>query len=329
MNLHNDRDAFSALISSIHEKTNLREDILEKDYYVVLFLEELAQMQSEGLPAYFRGGTALYKALKTMNRFSEYIDLSVDTRNCSRTQNDKLLEKATKKYKSLLRRPELGRTNRSEVIAIYSYEPIVKYSTDDVLNRFGTIMVEATSFTISEPVEKMEVSTLLYDFADEEAKIILRERFDVKPFMITTMTLERIFVDKLFAAEAYFRKAKEEKRALEAAKHIYDIVVMYEHPRIEALFNNDILLGDLLKIRMLEEQNRLDGIPDIYPSEFVFFTGLSHNKGIKEAYNRMEKIYIFDASDKIDFIKLSSIVELIGERLGNNPVWEKLQKPRF
>lgn len=31
----------------------------------------------EGLPAYFKGGTALYKALKTTNRFSEDIDFSV------------------------------------------------------------------------------------------------------------------------------------------------------------------------------------------------------------------------------------------------------------
>lgn len=57
-----------------------RTDVLEKDYYVVLTLKELAGMQKDDLPAFFKGGTALYKALKTTNRFSEDIDLSVDTR---------------------------------------------------------------------------------------------------------------------------------------------------------------------------------------------------------------------------------------------------------
>lgn len=133
MNLHLDTTAFQVLLNDIHDKTGYRLDVLEKDYYVVLLLKELAAMQDEGLKAYFKGGTALYKALKTTNRFSEDIDLSVDTRDLSRTQNDKQLEKATKKYSSLERLPEEGKTNRSEVIAVYRYSPITGYDKDDAL----------------------------------------------------------------------------------------------------------------------------------------------------------------------------------------------------
>ena len=97
MKLHLDKEAFRVLIDTIHTQTGYRSDVLEKDYYVSLILKELAEKQSNGLPAYFKRGTALYKALKTTNRFSEDIDLSVDTRNCSRTQNDRRLEQATKK----------------------------------------------------------------------------------------------------------------------------------------------------------------------------------------------------------------------------------------
>ena len=118
MKLHLDRDAFRVLIEDVHNKTGYRTDVLEKDYYVVLILKELAEKQEAGLLAYFKGGTALYKALKTTNRFSEDIDLSVDTRQCSRTQNDKRLEQAAKKYVSLARDPSAGKTNRSEVVAV-------------------------------------------------------------------------------------------------------------------------------------------------------------------------------------------------------------------
>ena len=97
MKLHLDKAAFRVLLNAVHEKTGYRTDVLEKDYYVVLILRELSEFQNAGLPAYFKGGTALYKALKTTNRFSEDIDISVDTKNCSRSQNDKRLEKATKK----------------------------------------------------------------------------------------------------------------------------------------------------------------------------------------------------------------------------------------
>ena len=89
MNLHLDKNAFRVLLEDVHKRTGYRADVLEKDYYVVMFLKELSDFQSE---AYFKGGTALYKALKMTNRFSEDIDLSVDTRGCSRTQGDKRLE---------------------------------------------------------------------------------------------------------------------------------------------------------------------------------------------------------------------------------------------
>lgn len=41
MKLHKDTDAFKVLISNVSERTGYREDVLEKDYYVTLILEEL------------------------------------------------------------------------------------------------------------------------------------------------------------------------------------------------------------------------------------------------------------------------------------------------
>ena len=53
MKLHKDINAFITLLDDIHNKTGYRSDVLEKDYYVVLLLEELANKQKEGLLAYF------------------------------------------------------------------------------------------------------------------------------------------------------------------------------------------------------------------------------------------------------------------------------------
>lgn len=256
MKLHLDKAAFRVLIDMIHERTGYREDVLEKDYYVTLILKELAAKQSQGLPAYFKGGTALYKALKTTNRFSEDIDLSVDTKACSRTQSDKRLEQATKKFTGLLRDVQAGRTNRSEIIAVYGYDPIAAYDATDALQRFGKLKIEATSFTISEPVESMEVAPMLYDLASEEQKLILKQEFDVAPFLIQTISLERAFIDKLFAAEAYTRKSADPHRAFEAAKHLYDLAVMSNLNRIRELYETPTQMKHLLSIRMEEEANR-------------------------------------------------------------------------
>lgn len=61
MKLHQDTNAFRVLIEDVHSRTGYRADVLEKDYYVVLVLSELAAKQKDGLPAYFKGGTALYE----------------------------------------------------------------------------------------------------------------------------------------------------------------------------------------------------------------------------------------------------------------------------
>lgn len=321
MKLHVDKDAFRVLIGQISEKTGYRQDVIEKDYYVTMILWELAIFQQDGLPAYFKGGTALYKALHSVRRFSEDIDLSVDIRNCSRTQGDKRLNKATKKYTCLPRNFEEGYSNRSEVISYYNYIPLFEYDSNDVLQRFGNVKIEATSFTISEPYEKLTVSPIVYDKAKIEQKKILKDNFDVFPFDILTMTMERIFVDKLFAAEAYTRNVEKEHRAFEASKHIYDLAVIFDEPRIKSLIENDKLMSQLLSIRLKEEQNRLDGIPGIFPKDFIFFDKACNNSLIKRAYKTMQNQYVFIAKERINIDDAAEKMILIKSRLAKSKSW--------
>ena len=98
--------------------------------------------------------------------------LSVNTGK-NNSQNKKILKEATKTYEcpGITRNKELGVTNRSEVISYYNYNSVVDYDNDDALQRFGTIKIEATSFTISEPTTKLEITPLLYNFSTEKNKI--------------------------------------------------------------------------------------------------------------------------------------------------------------
>lgn len=324
MKLHEDKKSFQVLLDDIHEKTGYRLDVLEKDYYVVLILEELAKKQKEGLPAYFKGGTALYKALHTTNRFSEDIDLSVDTRGCSRTQSDKRLENATKKYTSLERVVRQGFTNRSEVVTVYSYEPITAYDKEDALQRFGKLKIEATSFTISEPVMNMEVSAMIYELATDDQKKILREQYDVKPVQVQTITVERVFIDKLFATEAYVRKREIKTKAFEAAKHIYDLAVMSKLPLTRKLLKNKVLLEKLLIIRMKEEINRHDGIPKVSPNEFIFFDDIRDNNLIINAYEIMQRQYVLRDCDRITYTEALEALKNIEIMLKATDVWNKV-----
>ena len=103
----------------------------------------------------------------------------------------------------------------------------------------------------------LEIVPLLYELATIEQKKILSNVYDVRPFEIKTITVERIFVDKLFAAESYVRKADVKNKAFEAAKHIYDLTIMAKLPNIIKLINEEELLNKILTIRLKEELDRL------------------------------------------------------------------------
>lgn len=329
MKLHLNQDAFRVLIEQVSERTGYRQDVIEKAYYVSMLLRELAQFQrDDGLPAYFKGGTALYKALHSVRRFSEDVDLSVDVQNCSRTQGDKRLERATKKYTCMERNHDEGRTNRSEVVTYYHYLPVVTYDSHDVLQRFGKVKVEATSFTISEPYEPVVIAPLIYEQAEPDQQLILLQQFDVSPFEILTMTIERIFIDKLFAAEAYTRSAAQEHHAFEASKHIYDLAVISHEPRIVSFLQNKEQLTKLLTIRLTEEKNRLDGIPGVLPKDFTFFEKSCADTHIMKAYATMQNQYVFIPDDRIPLDEAQYRLHGLQDQLNQNPAWSLTAIPQ-
>jgi hypothetical protein len=299
MRLHEDKYSFLNVINLIHEASGIRRDILEKDYYVSLLLKELSEKQKD-LPAYFKGGTALYKAQKHIRRFSEDIDLTVCVDNCSNSQAKKRLELATKKYQSLQRttRKELEENRKGSITTVYDYLPLVQVDSEDPLQRFGYVKVEGTSFTVSEPFTALEIEPILYTYATEEQKRILQEQFSVEPFHVNTIRLERIFADKIFAAEFYY----ERKMYFDVAKHIYDVSVMLEIPQIQKLMDNRTEFLRMLGYKRLEETRRTgSNLAERGFSEFVIFNGLADNTDLQADYENMQKNYVFAEKDILPF----------------------------
>lgn len=299
MKLHEDKYSFLNIIGIIHEASGIREDIIEKDYYVTLLLKELSEKQGE-LPAYFKGGTALYKAQKSIRRFSEDIDLTICIDGCSNSQAKKRLEMATKKYKSLPRtmRKDLEDDRKGSITAVYDYVPLVTVDAKDPLQRFGYVKVEGTSFTVSEPFSPLEVEPILYTYATTKEREILREQFCVEPFSVNTIRLERIFADKIFAAEFYF----EREMYFDVAKHIYDVSIMLDIAEIKVMLDDNMVFQEMLQYKRLEETRRTGSdLAEKKFSDFKIFDGLLENGKLKDAYTNMEKNYVFAEKDTLTF----------------------------
>lgn len=299
MRLHQDPTSFQTILLTQSERTGIRADILEKDYYVTLMLEELSRKQLV-IPAYFKGGTALYKALGSIRRFSEDIDLTVvlDV-GMSNTQKKKRLEAASKGFQCLKRNREDGATIEypGSITTTYDYHSIVSFDKDDTLQRFERIKIEATSFTVSEPHRPTTIEAILLSFATREERQVLASVFEVEPFSITTVTLERIFIDKVFAVEFYFSRGK----FFDTAKHLYDLVVLLKDKRIQAVTTNHEELDTLISLKRKEEKARKDSdLSARKIGDFSYLYRLDADEIMQREFARMQKVYLFDNQYQLD-----------------------------
>lgn len=289
MKLHESKDDFSHIIGAVKNRTGIREDILEKDYYVCLFLQEIAEKQAD-VKMYFKGGTALYKITDEPRRFSEDIDLTVDVRGLSNTQAKKHLERASQKLEALprLKGDAMEENNKGSITAVYGYTSAFG-SREDALQRFGKVKVEATSFTVSEPVSTYNVSSMLYKYADENERKIL-DNVSCSPINIQAISLERMFADKLLAAEFYL----ERNNLFDVAKHVYDIHVLMSDKKIQEMLSNDQSIINYLSYKRIEERNRIGSdLADKPLKDLMLFSSLIGN-GFEQEFTVMQNIYVFD-----------------------------------
>lgn len=289
MKLHEDKEYFKNVVDYISEVSGIEGDVVEKDYYVCLMLGEIASKQND-IPMSFKGGTALYKISSEMRRFSEDIDLTVNTANMSGNQAKKTLEKASNKFESMprLKGDDMEENRKGSITAVYGYDSIYPDKKDQ-LQRFGKIKVETTSFTVSEPVKKYQIEPLIFSYASEEQREDLKA-YEMHPFLINTISLERMFVDKILAAEFYI----ERNNWFDVAKHLYDIHFMLGFKEIQKLLDDDDTLIRLLSYKRAEETERKGSDLDLKPlADLSIYEIIDNSNELCTAFDKMQEVYVF------------------------------------
>lgn len=159
MKLHNNKEKFLNIINQISIDRNIDLALIEKDYYITLFLKELVNSMPHII---FKGGTSLSKCYKIINRFSEDVDLTLDY-NYS-TQGLKKLLKST--IVNIGNKLNFKILNIDEIRSRRDYNCyIIKYPTQHLANVLKPyILIETTYITESFPTEQREVSSIIYEY---------------------------------------------------------------------------------------------------------------------------------------------------------------------
>ena len=308
MYLHLKEKEFKNFLQIIKERTNIDADIIEKDYYVCAVLKELSKKQ-DYLKAYFKGGTAVYKILENMNRFSEDIDLTVKVLSEeSNTRNKKRLKESALGYRleglELIKEECID--NKGSITGMYKYNSV--YADSEIpLQRAGKIQVESTSFTVSEPTEKYYIEPLLYKLASDEEKKILEEKFDISKVEIEIIKLERMFIDKIFAAEFYYIR----NMYMDVSKHLYDISILFNNDKIQKLLENKEELLKLIEYKRQEEKVRIGGIDEnTQIKDFNYFKLKFSDELIKE-FENMQNKYVLNDKYKVSIDEVKNVLKQI------------------
>ena len=320
MKLHLNKKLFRDIIDTLNTRTGIAIDIIEKDYYVCILLKELSKRQNE-LKAYFKGETAIYKILNTMNRFSEDIDLTVKVlTEESNTRNKKRLKQSALGYniEGLELIKEECIDNKGSITGMYRYNSV--YSDSEIpLQRAGKIQVEATSFTVSEPTEKYYIESLIYKLANNSEKKILEEQFDVSKIEIEIIKLERMFIDKIFAAEFYYIR----DMYMDTAKHIYDISILFYNEKIQNLLNNDEELNKLIKYKRQEEKARIGGIDENTQIKNFNYLKLNFSYSLIKEFENMQNKYVLNDKYKVSIDEVKYILKQLYNKLCKQDISKK------
>lgn len=218
--LHNDQALFEQVLLRVSEDTGIEASIIEKDYYVTLFLRRIVTKLPNII---FKGGTSLSKCYKLINRFSEDIDLNIETESHPTEGQRKNLKEVIvsiiDEFGFTLANPENIRSRRDYNRYIVDYPTIFQTS---YLKEH--LIVETAVYIKAYPCKQMLASSLIYDYLERNGYTELIEQYDLQPFALNVQSAERTLIDKVFALGDYYLS----DAVYEHSRHVYDIYKLME-----------------------------------------------------------------------------------------------------
>ena len=207
MILHEDKENFDIAISAASRHFNVSPAIIEKDYFVTLVLNELTKKVPELL---FKGGTSLSKCFKIIDRFSEDIDITLSCENLSQAKRKNLKNAILTVCENL----ELKIVNEKDIKSRRDYNCyVVDYlSKNSLLGLNPQLLIETSFIVKSFPEEIKDASSMIYDYLKINGNDETIKKYGLEPFSIRVQTLERTFIDKVFALCDYMLDKKVSKQ---------------------------------------------------------------------------------------------------------------------
>lgn len=222
----------------------------------------------------FKGGTALSKCHKLIERFSEDIDMVVLRKE---GENDNQLKKKIRAISKVVEKviPEIeveGLTNKRGNIrkTVHQYKKLFEGDFGQVREH---VVVEATWLGNFEPFSDMQVSSYIYEMMKSKGQDELIEQYKMGPFTIQVLSKLRTFCEKIMSLVRFSRTEEPIDDLRKKIRHVYDIHQMLKDKEVQQFFESSDFDDMLIKVGnddMIGYKNNNNWIPE-HPSTAIIF----------------------------------------------------------
>ena len=249
MNLHANKQLFQDAVIATAQRFNIPEIYIEKDYWVTVALYSIfhSPIASE---AVFKGGTALSKCHKLIERFSEDVDMVVlNNKGESGNKLKNKLKAITDAVSSIMPEVEIeGITNKLGMIRKTAHQ----YNKQNFQGTFGQvreqIFVEASWLGSSEPFINAEVTCYITEMMSATGQTQMIEQYNLKPFTVKVLSKERTLCEKIMSLVRFSQTNEPYKDLANKVRHIYDIHMMLKNTEVADFFNSAAFDELLIKV---------------------------------------------------------------------------------
>lgn len=308
MKLQEYSNEFQELITIVAAQKNLPESAIERDYYIVLLLDNLAQSEYVD-QCVFKGGTSLSKCYPgSIDRFSEDIDLTFLGAP----------EMTNKAYGRHLKKIEAAMTVGAET------EPIPEERNDRNKSAFvwfdnkdNRVKLEIGSSVRPDPYSSKVIKSYIHEFLEEQHAIEDIHRYELDGVILNVLNIERTFIDKIMSVKRHAICGTLAGKV----RHIYDVVRLFSLPEIQEFLADKTELKRLVQLTKatdsfyLEKRNISKDYNPTGPYDFSSWKACLDSK-VRTNYEKLHEDLLF-TNEKQNFNKALSTFEKISAILAS------------
>lgn len=312
MKLHLNKKLFRQAIQFTADQMEIPSIYVEKDYWVTFALQAIFK-NNIGNDTVFKGGTALSKCHKIIERFSEDIDLVVIRHEGE--GNNKLTNKI-KKISEVVNEvlPEVtiaGLTHKMGMNrkTAHSY---AKEFQDHYGQVRDAIVVEATWLGYHEPYSKMQISSMVGDMMFKNGQEDLAAKNGLLPFELNVLDVTRTVCEKIMSLVRFSYGNNPIEDLKNKVRHVYDLHQLLQKKEYSNFLKSEAFLNMMIKVAqddIISFKNNNKWLKN-HPNDALFFNDLDNVWALlTPIYNTDFKNLVYGKlpSDQAVLITLQSI----------------------